>query len=50
MGRKEEENPTALPPLRCVINNNGENIAAPQFVLSMDFCEPRGLVPIKIMC
>lgn len=49
MGRKEEKSPTAFPPLRCVINSSDENIAAPQFVLSMDFYEPRGLVPIKIM-
>lgn len=46
-GKEGGRSLTALSPLRCIINRHGEKTAAPQFVLSTDFCEPRVLVPIK---
>ena len=40
---------TALLPLRYTVSRYGKSTAAPQFILSMDFCEARVLAPIKIM-
>lgn len=41
--------PMALLPLRYNISRYGKSIVAPQFILSMHFCEARVLAPTKIM-